>query len=92
MAEKVYTKTLVLKVEGGDLTFTGDRAYAIQRQLDDNGDLLHFTDTVNKKQTNYYKINGNSCTFCLVATVTAGERVPEETEKVKAEDELGKCA
>lgn len=92
MAEKVYTKTLVLKADGGDIILTGSRAYAVQRRLDDNGDLINFTDSVNKKQTNYYKINGNSCTFCLVATVTVGDRVPEETEKVKAEDELGKCA
>lgn len=92
MAEKVYTKTLVLKVEGGDVTFTGARAYAIQRQLDDNGDLIHFTDSVNKKQTNYYKVNGNSCTFCLVATVTAGDAAPAETDKIKVDEELGKCA
>ena len=92
MAEKVYTKTLVLKADGGDITLTGSRAYAVQRRLDDNGDLINFTDSVNKKQTNYYKINGNSCTFCLVATVTAGDAVPAETDKIKAEDELGKCA
>lgn len=92
MAEKVYTKTLVLKADGGDITLTGSRAYAVQRQLDDNGDLLHFTDSVNKKQTNYYKVNGNSCTFCLVATVTAGDAAPTEADKIKAEDELGKCA
>ena len=92
MAEKVYTKTLVLKADGGDITLTGSRAYAVQRQLDDNGGLIHFTDSVNKKQTNYYKVNGNSCTFCLVATVTAGDAVPAETDKIKAEDELGKCA
>lgn len=92
MAEKVYTKTLVLKADGGDITLTGSRAYAVQRRLDDNGDLINFTDSVNKKQTNYYKINGNSCTFCLVATVTAGDAVPAESDKIKAEDELGKCA
>nr|DAT72319.1 MAG TPA: hypothetical protein [Caudoviricetes sp.] len=92
MAEKVYTKTLVLKADGGDITLTGSRAYAVQRRLDDNGDLINFTDSVNKKQTNYYKINGNSCTFCLVATVTAGDAVPAEPDKIKAEDELGKCA
>lgn len=92
MAEKVYTKTLVLKADGGDITLTGPRAYAVQRRLDDNGDLINFTDSVNKKQTNYYKINGNSCTFCLVATVTAGDAVPAESDKIKAEDELGKCA
>lgn len=92
MAEKVYTKTLVLKADGGDITLTGSRAYAVQRRLDDNGDLINFTDSVNKKQTNYYKINGNSCTFCLVATVTAGDAAPAESDKIKAEDELGKCA
>lgn len=92
MAEKVYTKTLVLKADGGDITLTGSRAYAVQRRLDDNGDLINFTDSVNKKQTNYYKINGNSCTFCLVATVTAGDAVPAESDKIKAEEELNKCA
>lgn len=84
MATK-YTKTLVLKTSTGDVTFTGGRAYAIQRQLDDNGELIHFTNEDNEKQTDYYKVNGVSCQFCLVATVTAGET---DTEDPECEDEL----
>ena len=81
-----YTKTLVLKTSSGDVTFTGGRAYAVQRQLDDNGELIHFTNPDNDKQIDYYKVNG-SCQFCLVATVTAGTK---ESEALGCEDEL-KC-
>lgn len=82
-----YTKTLVLKTSDGEVTFTGGRAYAIQRQLDDNGELIHFTNPENEKQTDYYKVNGVSCQFCLVATVTAGTK---DVDDPACEDEL-KC-
>lgn len=81
-----YTKTLVLKTSDGDVTFTGGRAYAIQRQLDDNGELIHFTNPENDTQIDYYKVNGVSCQFCLVATVTAGTK---EVEDPTCEDALG---
>lgn len=86
MATKQYTKTLVLKTSTGDITLTAGRAYAVQRQLDDNGELIHFTNEENEKQTDYYKVNGVSCQFCLVATVTAGETTGED---LTCEDELG---
>lgn len=88
MSEKKYTKTLTLKTDDGDVELKGGRAYAIQRQLDDNGQLIHFTNPENEKQTDYYKINGGSCKFCLVATVLAGEEVGEA---IKCEDEGWQC-
>ena len=80
-----YTKTLVLKTSDGDVTFTGGRAYAIQRQLEDNGGLIHFTNPANEAETDFYKIDGVSCQACLVATVTAGTK---EVEEINTEDEL----
>lgn len=80
-----YTKTLTLKTSDGDVTFTGGRAYAIQRQLDDNGGLIHFTNPSDDTQTDYYKIDGVSCQACLVATVTAGT---EDVEAINTDDEL----
>lgn len=80
-----YTKTLVLKTSDGDVTFTGGRAYAIQRQLEDNGGLIHFTNPDNEAETDFYKIDGVSCQACLVATVTAGTK---EVEEINTEDDL----
>lgn len=86
---KSYTKTLVLKTAAGDVTLTGGRAYAVQRQLDDNGELIHFTNPDNAKQTDYYKVNGVSCQFCIVATVTAGDATIADTQP---EETFGVCA
>ena len=80
-----YTKTLVLKTADGDVTITGGRAYAVARQLDDNGDLIKVTNESDGSQVDYYKIRGASCGFCLVAQLISGTTTVADKE---CEDEL----
>lgn len=81
-----YTKTLVLKTDGEDITLEGGSAYAVARQLDDNGDLIKITDPEDSDTVNYYKVRGANCGVCLIATLTSGTK---EVEAPECEDPLG---
>lgn len=81
-----YTKTLVLKTTDGDVTLTGGNAYAVARQLDDNGDLVHYTDPEDRTKTVYLKVRGANCGLCVVAELSAGTKT---VDPVECEDPLG---
>lgn len=88
MANK-YTKTLVLKTTGGDVTLVGGKAQAVQNRLDNDARFIHFTNPNNEHQEDYYNIKSSACGACLFATVTSG--VTTVADKV-CEEALMACA
>lgn len=86
MAEKKYTKKLVIETSDGQVTLEGGAARAMATRLDDASRYFHLT-TAEGVET-YYDVQSASCGFCKVATLTAGSTA---AEAIACEDALPNC-
>lgn len=86
MAEKKYTKKLVIETSDGQVTLEGGAARAMATRLDDASRYFHLT-TAEGVET-YYDVQSASCGFCKVATLTAGSAA---AEAIACEDALPNC-
>lgn len=89
MAEKQYTKTMVVNTtDGSTITLNQGAAHAFLRQvLENNPRYIRLTDEKTGVET-WIDAGSAGCGFCKVATVTPGSK---DAEEVPCEDGLPDC-